>query len=224
MQWKEELASLLDLPSIVRPQPGCERSLASLGRESLVHSRCLRLVGRFREAAGGARSAGIGALGSARRRRGARRNTRHWPARRSRRPGCPRINRRLAVRDAAFGRPNQFDALCRISVATPFTARLFPPDARRRGCGAGPGPQQGDGGAADRSRARNAPAARTVRRCCGHRRAAAKNPALLATVFRKRALSSAGAWPSLVRRLASMASPPSSETQPWLPLEEGRRR
>ena len=31
--------------------------------------------------------------------------------------GCPRINRRLAVRDAAFGRPNQFDALCRIGSA-----------------------------------------------------------------------------------------------------------
>ena len=46
------------------------------------------------------------------------------------------------------------------------------------------------------------------------------NPALLATVFRKRALSSAGALAlSLVRRLASMVSPPSSETQPWLPLE-----
>ena len=45
------------------------------------------------------------------------------------------------------------------------------------------------------------------------------NPALLATVFRKRALSSAGALAlSLVRRLASMASPPPSETQPWLPL------
>jgi superfamily II DNA or RNA helicase len=46
------------------------------------------------------------------------------------------------------------------------------------------------------------------------------NPALLATVFRKRALSSAGALArSLVRRLASMASPPPSETQPRLPLE-----
>ena len=46
------------------------------------------------------------------------------------------------------------------------------------------------------------------------------NPALLATVFRKRALSSAGALAvSLVRRLASMASPPPVETQPWLPLD-----
>ena len=46
------------------------------------------------------------------------------------------------------------------------------------------------------------------------------NPALLATVFRKRALSSAGALArSLVRRLASMASPPPSGTQPRLPLE-----
>ena len=45
------------------------------------------------------------------------------------------------------------------------------------------------------------------------------NPALLATVFRKRALSSAGALAvSLVRRLTSMAAPP-AETQPWLPLE-----
>jgi superfamily II DNA or RNA helicase len=46
------------------------------------------------------------------------------------------------------------------------------------------------------------------------------NPALLATVFRKRALSSAGALAvSLVRRLSSMASPPRVEAQPWLPLE-----
>jgi superfamily II DNA or RNA helicase len=46
------------------------------------------------------------------------------------------------------------------------------------------------------------------------------NPALLATVFRKRALSSAGALAlSLVRRLASLESPPRSETQPWLPLD-----
>ena len=45
------------------------------------------------------------------------------------------------------------------------------------------------------------------------------NPPLLATVFRKRALSSAGALAlSLVRRLAAMASPLPSETQPWLPL------
>ena len=48
------------------------------------------------------------------------------------------------------------------------------------------------------------------------------NPALLATVFRKRALSSAGALAvSLVRRLSSMASPPHVEAQPWLPLESG---
>jgi superfamily II DNA or RNA helicase len=47
------------------------------------------------------------------------------------------------------------------------------------------------------------------------------NPALLATVFRKRALSSAGALTlSLVRRLASMASAPPFEAQPWLPLGE----
>ena len=46
------------------------------------------------------------------------------------------------------------------------------------------------------------------------------NPALLATVFRKRALSSAGALAvSLLRRLASMASLPRVETQPWLPLD-----
>ena len=48
------------------------------------------------------------------------------------------------------------------------------------------------------------------------------NPALLATVFRKRALSSAGALAvSLLRRLASMASLPRVETQPWLPLDHG---
>ena len=47
------------------------------------------------------------------------------------------------------------------------------------------------------------------------------NPALLATVFRKRALSSAGALAvSLRRRLTSMASLPRVETQPWLPLDD----
>jgi superfamily II DNA or RNA helicase len=46
------------------------------------------------------------------------------------------------------------------------------------------------------------------------------NPALLATVFRKRALSSAGALAvSLVRRLSGMTSLARVEAQPWLPLE-----
>lgn len=46
-----------------------------------------------------------------------------------------------------------------------------------------------------------------------------RNPALLATVFRKRALSGAGALAaSLVRRLAAMEPNIRVETQPWLPL------
>jgi superfamily II DNA or RNA helicase len=45
-----------------------------------------------------------------------------------------------------------------------------------------------------------------------------RNPALLATVFRKRALSSAASLAvTLLRRLAAMESPP-LERQPWLPL------
>jgi superfamily II DNA or RNA helicase len=51
-----------------------------------------------------------------------------------------------------------------------------------------------------------------------------RNPALLATVFRKRALSSAGALASsLVRRLAAMQPHTRVETQPWLPLSAEER-
>jgi superfamily II DNA or RNA helicase len=50
-------------------------------------------------------------------------------------------------------------------------------------------------------------------------RADDRNPALLATVFRKRALSSAGSLAlSLSRRLAAMEPAPQFETQRWLPL------
>src|SRR5215203_5098770 len=48
------------------------------------------------------------------------------------------------------------------------------------------------------------------------------NPRLLATIFRKRALSSAHSLAlSLRRRLSSMGPPVLVEKQPWLPLDEG---
>ena len=140
-----------------------DHSRTAPGREPLVDSGHLPGVHRLRQTAGGARPPGIGALGSPRRGRGTWRDARHRPARCSRCARLPGLNRRLAVRHAAFRRaePVRRPLPHRERRGT-LTARLLPPDACRHRCGAGPCPQPRVRGASNRKRAPDAPAARTL--------------------------------------------------------------
>ena len=199
-----------------------DHSRAAPGRESLVDSRHLPGVHRLREAAGGARPRSNRCAGI----------SSSWTRHMARRPGP--AGSRQSMRSAAGPR--------RWSCCPPrriLGTRTSSMPSARIGSGAGHSPlvcfrrTRADVDVAQspvRSRVFTVPPTEDERQM--HRqlerytsllwasaRRGEANPALLATVFRKRALSSAGALAvSLVRRLASMASLPQVETQPWLPL------
>ena len=123
---------------------------------------------------------------------------------------------------------NQFDALCRIGSGAGHSRLVcFRRTRADIGRGAGPCPQPRVSRCLQpETSARCTACSNATRRCCGHRRGAATRiRRCWPRSFGNARLSSAGALAvSLVRRLASMASPPRVETQPWLPLESGRHR
>ena len=187
---------------------GCERSRVSCPRTStpgrFPASTCLD---RLREAAGSAQPAEVGAVGSAGHRRGPWRNAG------DRQAGCRRRARLPSVDGgpAAVGHT----ALRQTRINSMRSAALAAARAVRRSSASGDrAPTWTWRSSPLRSRVmhgalRPTPSARctgssnATRRCCGRRRAAREaNPALLATIFRKRALSSAGALALSLRATA----------------------